>query len=150
MGAGLSQLLRASSSLHAAGATSSHVAAAAAAAEAAAAAAHTSTHATAAAAAITFTHAVRHASSSGGSSSSSSTSTATGSSGSSSSQTPIQWVFLGAPGVGKGTYASHAAKHFQVAHIATGDLIRAEIKAGSELGKKVGVAIGLGGEGCMV
>jgi hypothetical protein len=49
----------------------------------------------------------------------------------------IQWVFLGAPGVGKGTYASRAAKHFQVAHIATGDLIRAEIKQGSALGKQV-------------
>ena len=49
----------------------------------------------------------------------------------------IQWVFLGAPGVGKGTYASRAAKHFNVAHIATGDLIREEIKAGSELGKQV-------------
>ena len=49
----------------------------------------------------------------------------------------IQWVFLGAPGVGKGTYASRAAKHFNVAHIATGDLIREEIKAGSALGKQV-------------
>ena len=49
----------------------------------------------------------------------------------------IRWVFLGAPGVGKGTYASRAAKHFGVAHIATGDLIRAEIKAGSAFGKQV-------------
>eukprot|EP00955_Chlamydomonas_euryale_P047204 353615-Chlamydomonas_euryale.AAC.8 len=49
----------------------------------------------------------------------------------------IRWVFLGAPGVGKGTYASRASKHFGVAHIATGDLIRAEMKAGSALGTKV-------------
>ena len=50
---------------------------------------------------------------------------------------PIQWVFLGAPGVGKGTYASRAARHFNAAHIATGDLIRAEIKAGTTLGTHV-------------
>ncbi len=49
----------------------------------------------------------------------------------------IKWVFLGAPGVGKGTYASRAAKHFNAAHIATGDLIRAEIKEGTSVGKQV-------------
>mmetsp|Transcript_31165 Transcript_31165/g.69296 ORF Transcript_31165/g.69296 Transcript_31165/m.69296 type:complete len:279 (+) Transcript_31165:49-885(+) len=49
----------------------------------------------------------------------------------------IKWVFLGPPGVGKGTYASRAAKHFNVAHIATGDLIRAEMKRGSTLGKQL-------------
>ena len=49
----------------------------------------------------------------------------------------LQWVFLGAPGVGKGTYASRAAKHFNAAHIATGDLIRAEMKAGTKLGQIV-------------
>ncbi len=56
----------------------------------------------------------------------------------------IQWVFLGAPGVGKGTYASRAAKHFNVAHIATGDLIRNEIKEGSPLGQQVGCEAFLG------
>lgn len=49
----------------------------------------------------------------------------------------IRWVFLGPPGVGKGTYASRVAKQLGVAHIATGDLIRDEIKAGSEVGKQV-------------
>lgn len=49
----------------------------------------------------------------------------------------INWVFLGPPGVGKGTYASRVAKAFGVPHIATGDLIRAEIAAGSELGAQV-------------
>lgn len=47
------------------------------------------------------------------------------------------WVFLGPPGVGKGTYASRAAKAFGLEHISTGDLIRAEAKTGSELGKQV-------------
>lgn len=49
----------------------------------------------------------------------------------------VNWVFLGPPGVGKGTYASRVAKAFGVPHIATGDLIRAEIAAGSELGAQV-------------
>lgn len=49
----------------------------------------------------------------------------------------IEWVFLGPPGVGKGTYASRAAKAFGVAHIATGDLIRDEIKHKTPLGVKV-------------
>eukprot|EP00798_Chlamydomonas_sp_ICE-L_P016455 gene16455-22675_t len=48
----------------------------------------------------------------------------------------IRWVFLGPPGVGKGTYASRMAKHFGADHIATGDLIRAEIKAGSAVGQQ--------------
>lgn len=52
----------------------------------------------------------------------------------------IEWVFLGPPGVGKGTYASRAAKAFGVAHIATGDLIRDEIKNKTALGAKVGTS----------
>jgi adenylate kinase family enzyme len=39
--------------------------------------------------------------------------------------------------VGKGTYASRIAKRLGVAHIATGDLIRDEIKAGSTVGQQV-------------
>ncbi|PNH03489.1 Adenylate kinase, chloroplastic [Tetrabaena socialis] len=46
---------------------------------------------------------------------------------SSNASPSINWVFLGPPGVGKGTYASRVAKAFGVPHIATGDLIRAEI-----------------------
>ena len=49
-----------------------------------------------------------------------------------------KWVFLGPPGVGKGTYASRIAKHLGVPHIAAGDLVRAEIKSGSDLGQQVG------------
>jgi len=44
---------------------------------------------------------------------------------------------LGPPGVGKGTYASRVARHLGIAHIATGDLIRDEIKAGSAVGKQM-------------
>ncbi|XP_024359483.1 probable adenylate kinase 6, chloroplastic [Physcomitrium patens] len=39
----------------------------------------------------------------------------------------VQWVFLGCPGVGKGTYASRLAKLLHVPHIAMGDLVRREI-----------------------
>ena len=46
-------------------------------------------------------------------------------------------VFLGAPGAGKGTMASMAAKKFNLSHLSTGEILRQEIKKGSELGLKV-------------
>jgi nucleoside-triphosphatase THEP1 len=46
-------------------------------------------------------------------------------------------VFLGAPGVGKGTFAGRIAKLLNVPAISTGDIMRAEIKAGSALGQRV-------------
>lgn len=49
----------------------------------------------------------------------------------------VRWVFLGPPGVGKGTYASRVAAALSVPHIAAGDLVRAEIKSGSQLGQEV-------------
>ena len=45
-------------------------------------------------------------------------------------------VLLGAPGAGKGTQAEALAAATGAAHVATGDLFRAEIAAGSDLGKK--------------
>ncbi|KAH9314139.1 hypothetical protein KI387_022766 [Taxus chinensis] len=39
----------------------------------------------------------------------------------------IQWIFLGCPGVGKGTYASRLSKLMGIPHIATGDLVREEL-----------------------
>ena len=44
-------------------------------------------------------------------------------------------VFLGAPGVGKGTQAAMVAKELNLAHIATGDLYRQAVAHGTELGK---------------
>jgi adenylate kinase len=45
-------------------------------------------------------------------------------------------IMLGAPGAGKGTRASLMAEHFGIPHIATGDIFRANLKAGTELGLK--------------
>lgn len=45
-------------------------------------------------------------------------------------------IMLGAPGAGKGTQAKMIADKYKVPHISTGDIFRANIKNGTELGKK--------------
>ena len=45
-------------------------------------------------------------------------------------------IMLGAPGAGKGTQAKKIADKYQVPHISTGDIFRANIKNGTELGMK--------------
>lgn len=45
-------------------------------------------------------------------------------------------IMLGAPGAGKGTQAIKIAEKYGVPHISTGDIFRANIKNGTELGKK--------------
>ena len=44
-------------------------------------------------------------------------------------------IMLGAPGAGKGTQAKQIADKYQIPHISTGDIFRANIKNGTELGK---------------
>ncbi len=46
-------------------------------------------------------------------------------------------ILLGAPGAGKGTQANAISLKFDIPHISTGDILRYEIKKGTELGKKV-------------
>ncbi len=46
-------------------------------------------------------------------------------------------LFLGPAGSGKGTQSARLAEKLDIEHISTGDLIRSEIKSGSELGNKV-------------
>ena len=45
-------------------------------------------------------------------------------------------IMLGAPGAGKGTQAKKIAAKYNIPHISTGDIFRANIKNGTELGKK--------------
>ncbi|KAA0047312.1 adenylate kinase 1 [Cucumis melo var. makuwa] len=49
----------------------------------------------------------------------------------------VQWIFLGCPGVGKGTYASRLCNLLGIPHIATGDLVREELASSSPLSRQV-------------
>ncbi len=44
-------------------------------------------------------------------------------------------ILLGAPGAGKGTQAERISKNYRLSHLSTGDLLRAAVTEGSELGK---------------
>ena len=49
----------------------------------------------------------------------------------------MKLILLGAPGAGKGTQAENISKKYNIPSISTGDMIRAAIKSGSELGLEV-------------
>jgi len=49
----------------------------------------------------------------------------------------VKLVFLGPPGAGKGTQAARMAQEFGLRHASTGDIFRAAIAAGTELGRRV-------------
>jgi adenylate kinase len=49
----------------------------------------------------------------------------------------MRLVFIGPPGIGKGTYAKAISQKYGIPHISTGDIFREEIAKGTELGQKV-------------
>lgn len=55
-----------------------------------------------------------------------------------------RWLFIGPPGVGKGTYASRMATQYGLPHVSSGDLLRAEVRSGTPLGKQIGTLIDKG------
>jgi adenylate kinase len=57
----------------------------------------------------------------------------------------VRLVMLGPPGAGKGTQASPLAQHLLVPHISTGDLLREQATADSDLGVKIQAIVEQGG-----
>jgi adenylate kinase len=56
----------------------------------------------------------------------------------------VKFLIFGPPGSGKGTQSVKLAEKFNLLHLSTGDMLRAEIAAGTELGKKMSLIMSKG------
>jgi adenylate kinase len=56
----------------------------------------------------------------------------------------VRLVVLGRQGAGKGTQCVRLSRHYVVPHISTGDMLRAAVKAGTELGRQAGELMAAG------
>ena len=56
----------------------------------------------------------------------------------------LNFLIFGPPGSGKGTQSVRLAEKFNLLHLSTGDMLRAEITAGTELGKKMSLIMSKG------
>jgi len=56
----------------------------------------------------------------------------------------VNFLIFGPPGSGKGTQSVRLAEKFNLIHLSTGDMLRSEIAAGTELGKKMGLIMSKG------
>jgi adenylate kinase len=56
----------------------------------------------------------------------------------------LDLILLGPPGAGKGTQAANLVEDFELPYIATGDILRAAVKEGTELGRKAGAQMEAG------
>lgn len=57
----------------------------------------------------------------------------------------MRMILVGPPGAGKGTQAARLVDTYRIPHISSGDIFRAEVKQGTELGKQLGDHMKLGG-----
>lgn len=56
----------------------------------------------------------------------------------------VNFLIFGPPGSGKGTQSVKLAEKFNLAHLSTGDMLRAEIAAGTDLGKRMSAIMSKG------